>query len=84
MELLPVGTRFTFISPYEYGPNSWSVAEFVARHNTEAEVIEHIKVENGPHEGWDDEVLPVYRIRFLSDGAVIEAWPEEVERLLQS
>jgi len=32
-----------------------------------------------PRPGYDPEVLPIYRIRFNSDLAIIDAWPEEVE-----
>lgn len=57
----------------------WTDEEFTARKGTEAEVVGHMTVENGPHEGWDDEALPVYRVRFTSDDVAIIAWPEEVE-----
>ncbi len=76
--LIPVGTPFTFTTPYQYGPDDMSDAEFAARVGTDATVIGHITAD-GPHEGWDEEALPVYRIRFTSDGREIVAWPEEVE-----
>lgn len=69
------GQRFTFTSPYQYGPTRMGDADFAARKGTEAEVVEEID-----HSEYDyEEVGPMYRIRFLSDGLVIEAWPEEID-----
>jgi hypothetical protein len=31
-----------------------------------------------PDDTHDAEVLPMYEIQFTTDGAIIEAWPEEV------
>jgi hypothetical protein len=31
-----------------------------------------------PDDQHDEEVLPMYEIQFTNDGAVIEAWPEEI------
>jgi hypothetical protein len=76
IKLRPVGEQFTFVSPYQYGPTGWTDEAFAARQGTIAEVIGHI---TEPDEHVDEECLPMYRIKFLSDGEIIEAWPEEVQ-----
>lgn len=75
----PVGETFTFQSPWTIPPNDQPDSFYRDRNGTQAVVTAHLTAENGPHKGWDDEVLPVYTIRFLSDGLTIDAWPEEVE-----
>lgn len=72
--LVPIGTPFTFDSPYEYGPTGWTEEQFAARKGTPARVVEYI-VAPGPDV--DEECLPMYRVAF-DDGVVITAWPEEV------
>ena len=74
-DLVPIGTTFTFTSPWTYGPSNMSVRHFEDRKGTTARVIGHI-VESD--ENYDEEILPMYRIRF-EDGLEIDAWPEEVE-----
>lgn len=58
--------RETFESPY---------AEHADRIGQRFTVIALIVA---PEQGYDDEVLPLYRIRFC-DGSEIEALPEEIE-----
>jgi hypothetical protein len=42
------------------------------------QAFEIISVIDKPDSTHDEEVLPMYLIRFKTDRAVIEAWPEEV------
>ena len=43
----------------------------------EGQTFTVVSVISEPDENHDEEVLPMYRIRF-ADGEEIEAWPEEV------
>lgn len=60
------GRTFTFRTPYE---------QHADRDGTEAAIVREITEPDDEH---DAEVLPMYVVRFTSDGAVIEAWPEEI------
>lgn len=77
----PIGHRFTFTTPYQFGPDDMDDEAFAARVGTEAEVIGHL---TEPDEDHDEETLPMYRIRFTADAREIEAWPEEVEPSLMT
>lgn len=74
--MIEVGTEIEFHTPYQYGPTGWTDEEFAARQGTMCEIVAHI---TEACEGIDAEVLPMYRVRFVSDGVEIDAWPEEVE-----
>jgi hypothetical protein len=65
--LVPVGTQFTFVSPF---------SQFDERNGSLATVVGHVVV---IEPDYDEEVLPMYLIRFVADGLEISAWPEEVD-----
>lgn len=73
--MIVIGQTFTFHSPYQHGPVDMSDENFAARKGTEAVVLGLVD----PTTYDADEVGPMYQIRFTSDGAEIEAWPEEIE-----
>ena len=58
--------RTTFTTPYD---------QYADRQDQPFDVLAKITEPDDEH---DEEVLPMYRIRF-ADGFVTEAWPEEVE-----
>ena len=71
--LPPIGSRQTFRSPYEYGPDHLpNLADVRGQTVT---VTGHIIAADSEH---DAEVLPMLRVAFDS-GVEIEAWPEEIE-----
>lgn len=75
--MIPIGTKFTFHSPYASGPDDFENDEWELRKGTQAVVIAHHTTNSPTHDF--DEVGPMYGIQFLADGVEISAWPEEVE-----
>jgi hypothetical protein len=70
---IKVGTEFEFWTPYENGPKE--VPHLQDRVGSKAVVVKCITEPDDDH---DAEVLPMYRIKFLSDGMEIEAFIEEI------
>jgi hypothetical protein len=72
-DLIPVGERVVFMSPYQYGPDT--APDLTKINGSMVTITGHIEHADEDH---DEEVLPMYRVTFDS-GLEIEAWPEEVE-----
>jgi hypothetical protein len=62
------GDRRIFGGPYQ---------EHRARHGQTCVIVRVIDVADDDH---DEEVLPMYAVRFEGDGVEFDAWPEEIQR----